>query len=500
MSLQQVADSFWTKVQDPEIADVFFGHARWLQRNEHHTGPTDPVAAKHYKGELAHAAAIARSRSVDPEILRKFAKDTRVTVRQNLLENPNTPRDVLVDLMVWKLERNDIDRVECVERLTVTELLTVLERFADKYSWRRTEDLDLPAWGIVPKLAAELTLAVRLARIAPISLTAIIAKAAHGGALPGVSLSEILDARPEATEKALHLLLTAREHLSSELAQRWRQWRDHPDTRLYRHFGFDTKLFDTVEEGAADILVGGDVAQVHTAVLNGATSSVLADAFPALDLETLRHVVDVLGRCSLCPRAEAALVDRVLDIGQLGKFPIHAVLEDLRHPLEDAKIVALLRAGGFQTLSRWLTVTNPVNGPRAGILTMLTREPKWRARTHEGVVDLTSEDMILPLVQGAHAHPAIAREVVALHDAYIGSHLGHSSVAGAVYPILVEAFDGSEKRAAWETFLTLASDWSDTFTGLVEAVHGLLGITPKDPADTHDVLDTTGVHEQLTLI
>ena len=100
MSLQYVADAFWTSVQDPEIADVLFGHARWLNRNETNTGPSDPVAANHYKGDLSRVVAIVRSRNIDPEILRKFAKDTRVSVRQELLENPNTPRDVLVELMV----------------------------------------------------------------------------------------------------------------------------------------------------------------------------------------------------------------------------------------------------------------------------------------------------------------------------------------------------------------------------------------------------------------
>lgn len=497
MSLQHVADAFWTSVQDPEIADVLFGHARWLQRNEHGTGPSDQTAAKHYKGDLSRVVAIARSRGIDPEILRKFAKDTRVSVRQELLENPDTPRDVLVELTVWKFERNDGDIVACSERLTLTELLDVFGRFAAKHGERHVEMLELPATEVVAALAAEPTMAVRLAGVGPIALVALIAQAAHNGAIPGVSLSDVLDARPAVTEKALWYILNERRHLTKELATRWRMWRDDPDTRLYRHFGFSTDLFPRVEEGAADILAGGDVAQLHTAVLHGASNHVLAEAFASVDVEQLRHVVETLDRRELSPESEQALVDRVLAVGALGKFPLHQLLEGLRHRLDDARLVGLLRLGGFHTMNRWLTTTNLVNGPRPGILTELGKHPKWRATNHDGAVDLTSGDLILGLVIGGQQNPKIAEEVIALHDAYIGEHLNDRNVAAMVYPLLEKAFAGPEKRAAWETFLTLASDWSDTFTGVVETVHGLLGITPQA---TPLPADATSVNEQLTLI
>lgn len=497
MSLQHVADAFWTNVQDPEIADVLFGHARWLQRNEHGTGPSNQVAAKHYKGDLSRVVAIVRSRGIDPEILRKFAKDTRVSVRQELLENPDTPRDVLVELTVWKFERNDHDMVACSERLTLAELLDVFGRLAAKHGERRVEHLELPAWGLVPLIAAEPTMAVRLAKAGPLTLVAIIAKAAHDGSIPGVSLSEILDARPEVSEKALWHILNERGNLTKELATRWRKWRDDPETRLYRHFGFDTALFRQVEDGAADILVGGDVAQLHTAVLHGASNSVLAEGFAAIDVEQLRHVVEVLDRRELSAEAERALVDRALAVGALGKFPLHQLLEGLRHRLDDSRLTGLLRLGGLHTMNRWLTTENSVNGPRPGILTELGRNPKWRAANHDSAVDMTSGDLILGLVIGGQRNPGIAEEVIAMHDAYIGEHLYDRNVAAMVYPLLEKAFAGTEKRAAWETFLTLASDWSDTFTGLVETVHGLLGIAPQEPTTSEDA---PSVNEQLTLI
>ena len=497
MSLQYVADAFWTSVQDPEIADVLFGHARWLNRNETNTGPSDPVAAKHYKGDLSRVVAIVRSRNIDPEILRKFAKDTRVSVRQELLENPNTPRDVLVELMVWKFERNDGDLVACVERLTLVELLDAFDRFAAKHGERRVEILETPACELVPQIAAEPLMAARLAQAGPLSLVAIIAKAAHDGSIPGVSLSDILDARPAVTEKALHHILTERKHLTMELATRWRKWRDDPETRLYRHFGFDTELFDKVEDGAAYILVGGDVAQMHTAVLHGASNHVLAEAFNVIDVEALRHVVEVLDRRELSLEAEQALVDRVLAVGALGKFPLHQLLEGLRHRLDDHRLVNVLRLGGMRTLHRWLGSENHVNGPRPGILATLAAKPQWRALNHDTAVDMTSVDTIHGFVLCGQHDPRIAVEVIALHDAYIGQHLTDRSIAAMVYPLLEKAFAGSEKRASWETFLTLAADWSDTFTGVVETVHGLLGTTPQEMSRNEDALS---VNEQLVLL
>ena len=503
MSLKHVADAFWTQVQDPEIADVLFEHAGWLQRNEHAVGPTDQVAARHYKGELAHTVAVARSENVDPEILRKFAKDTRVSVRQELLENPSTPRDVLVELTLWKLERRDHDSVACLDRLSLTEAIDTLERFVAKHGEYRRENLDLAAHGLVEKLGTEPALALKLVKASPTTLVALVAKAAHHGNIPGVSLSDVLDARPDAAEKALHVILTERRHLTKELATRWRAWRDDPETRIYRHFGFDTRLFDVVEDGAADILVGGDVAQLHTAILHGATSSVLADAFPACSTEELRHVIDVLGRRELCARAEKALVDRVLELAGsgLGKFHLDQLMKGLRHRLDDERLIGLLRAGGVHTLHAWLGDESSANGPRPGILPVLARTPRWHAATNESSVDLNDTGLVGPMSWAARRHPRIALEVIAIHDTYIGQHLSDRSVAAMVYPILEAAFTGPEKRASWETFLTLASDWSDTFTGLLAAVYGLLGITPEVLAGHESEHESEpAIAEQLTLL
>lgn len=497
MSLQHVADAFWTNVRDPEIADVLFGHARWLQRNKHGVGPTDEAAAKHYKGDLSRAVAVARSRTVDPEILRKFAKDPRVSVRQELLENPNTPRDVIVGLTVWKFERRDNDLVDCAERLTLAELLDVFDRFSAEHGERDLETLDLPAADLIPRLTAEPAMAVRLARTAPLSFVALVAEAAHDGFVPGVSLSEILDARPAVTERSLQIILTDRKHLTQELATRWRAWRDDPETRVYRHFGFDTRLFERVEDGAADILADGDVAQLHTAVLHGASDHVLAQAFATSDVEKLRHVVEVLDRRALSREAETALVDRILVVGGLGKFPLHDLLEGLRHRLDDTRLVGLLRLGGVLTLNRWLTASYSVNGPRPGIIPVLAANPRWRAANHDGAVDLTAAELVTGLVIGGNADPAIAAEIVTLHDDHIGRNLNDTGIAAMVYPLLEQAFAGPEKRASWETFLTLASDWSDTFTGLVDTVHGLLGTTPQEtPVRT----SASNTPEQLTLL
>jgi len=502
MSVQRVAEAFWPSVQDPEIADVLFGHARHIQRNEQGTGPTDTVAAKHYKGGVVHAAAVAGSTNVDPAILRKFAKDGRVAVRQNLLENPATPRDTLVELTVWKFERNDGDIVACAERLTLAELLDVFGRFAAQHGESRLAMLDLAAWGLVPSLGAEPAMAIPLAKAGPIPFVVVIAKSAYAGNIPGVSLGDVLDARPEAAERSLQIILAECNTLTRELATRWRAWRDHPETRVYRHFGFNSTPFRHVEQGAADILVGGDVAQLHAAVLNGASSGLLAETFPGRPAEELRHVVEVLDRRALCQKAETALVDRIIELagGRLGKFPLPDLISGLRHRLDDDKLVALLRVGGVGTLHWWLNNTSCVNGPRPGILTMLARRPRWQAANLEADVDLRSESIVTTLTWSAHDHPWIAGEVVAIHDAYVGSHLGDRHVAKLVYPLLEKAFAGPEKRAAWETFVTLAGDWSDTFTGILDAVHGLLGITPETSADPTGDTPLAGTTEQLTLL
>lgn len=499
MSLKRVADAFWSSVADPEIADVFFEHAGWLNSNPTRTGPTDAVAARQYKGELTHTVAVARSVTTNPEILSKFAKDTRVSVRQALLENPSTPRATLVELSVWKFDRNDTDISACADRLELDELVEALRRLAGtEHGTRRVTSLDFDATTMVERCVEQPTMAVPLAAAGCISISARLAQAAHNGRLTGVTLSDVLSAHPEATERALLHILADRRLLSKELAGTWRKWRDDPSNRTYRHFGFDPTPFTSVEDGAADLLVDGDIAQLHAAIVNGADNDLLAGRFTSLRGEDLTHVVEAVTGRELSPAAERALAERVLALvdGGLGRFRVHHLLEALKHRLPDDTILGLVRGGGRSALHWWLENAASPNGPRPGLITELAARPKWRPGNGEQPINIGDEDWANMLIGAAVTDPGLADEVIAVHDEHIGRHLADRRVAAAMYPVLVRAFTGTEQRAAWETFLTLASDWSDSFTGLIGAVKGLLGI--EEPVEAPN--EPSGNTEQLTLL
>jgi hypothetical protein len=498
MSLKNVADAFWPHLDQPEIVDVFFQHASWLNRNTTLTGPTDAVAESYYKGHLGHAVAVARSVTTNPEILRKFAKDARVSVRQELLENPSTPRDTLVELTVWKFGRNDADIVACADRLTLSELVDALRRTAAEHGTNSVARLDLGNADAVEQCANEPGMAVALAKTGCIALSAQLARAAHGGKIPGVGMADVLDAHPEATETALHHVLQDRELLSKELAEIWSMWRKDPENRTYWHFGFSTTPFTAVEDGAADLLVDGDIAQLHTAIINGCDDLALRTKLASLRREEFQHVTDALTtRKNSSPETEQAFARRILEFSasDLGRFRTYAALEAFTHPLPDRLLVDLIRHGGKATLHHWLANGSSVNRLRPGLLTILGETPRWRPTTGESPVELAAEEHVTYLVEAAAGDPSLAPEVIALHDEYIGRNLHDRRVAAAVYPTLVEAFRGPEQRAAWETFVSLASDWSDSFTGIIGAVKGLLGITVEPETGP-----TTPSNEQLSLI
>lgn len=504
MSLRNVADAFWPRIDEPEIADVFFQHASWLNGNTTRTGPTDKVSEGHYKGDLRHAVAVARSVTTNPEILRKFAKDTRVSVRQELLENPATPRDTLVELTAWKFARNDNDIVACADRLGIDELVAALLLTAAQHGAATVARLELGAASAIERCPGEPGAAVTLAKTGCVALTAQLARAAHDGKIPGVSMTDVLDAHPQATEHALFHVLQDRAFLSKELAGIWRSWRENPENRTYRHFGFDAKAFAVVEDGAADLLVDGDIAQLHAAITNGASDHVLRKKFSALRREEFQHTVEALAtRADLSPETELAYAERILAVGagELGRFRVHQALDAFRHPLPARVLADLVRQGGRVALHHCASRSGTTNGMRPGLLGILGEQPRWRPATGESPVELAAEEHVTYLLDAAAKNPALAAEVIALHDEHIGRNLHDRRVVATVYPTLVETFRGPEQRAAWETFLALASDWSDSFTGLVGAVTELLGISAERVTETDTDETVSGCrHEQLALL
>jgi len=496
MSLEQVAAAFWPTVKDSEIADVLFAHARHFRRNRAGIGPSAPVAKRYYKGDLAHVGAIVADEHADPEVLRKFAKDTRVAVRQRLLENPATPRDVLCDLSVWKLERGDHDRAETVDRLTLEELLEVLGRLRDKHGDTRVAYLDLNGSAVAQRCLTRPDLVGRLVESRNIGITVALAARTHRGDITSMSLTEMLQAHPEAAKNAIAAILTERTLLTQEFASLWRQWQVDPDNRRYhRHLGMSDTPFTIVEEGAADILVDGDIAQLHTAIVNGASEERLIERFTTLTREEIKEgVIAALTKRTVSPTAEATLAGRLTEIRATDpgdRLRVSDLLKVLTHPLPDGVLLDLLRTGGPGCTAWWLESNRHPCAPRPGMLRALRARPGRSFGETAQEVDLLRGYAIA----AAATNPELLADIVEAYDHHLGENLANATVARAVYPLIERTFAGPDRRAAWETFLTLAGDWSGTLTGLLDAVVGLLGLDPTAESTVEDASVT-----QLSLV
>lgn len=502
-TMNAIASAFWPVIDDQDVADVTFGHVGRFVHCERNAAASPAVAGRYYKGSLGHVNEIVANPHTDGDVLRRFAKDTRVSVRHELLTNPSTPSDVVADLLVWAIGRRDRLPEQALARLSLAEIAAVLQRAGtvERADTMRCCDADFAV--LAERCTAEPEHAVALARAGVQGLSVALARAAHAGVLGDVSLTAIVDADPESIEAILVALLGDRSSLTVELATLWKTWRDDPDTRTYRHFGFSHETYASVEAGAANVLTAGDISQLVTAMVNGADDDLLTARAAEASVEELTAMVDALKYRTVSARCEAAIATRLTWLSRATSLRLSAnrVLEVCKSPLPEEVLLNLLRTGSPNITIWWLRNADLPCGPRKGMLTALYANP-GRAFGADHDADSSERGQIrLSAITAGVERPELVDELIELHDGWIGENLHMGTVAAVVYPTLRKTFAGAQLRAAWETFLTLAADWSDSFTQLLTTVTELNGIDTV--AETARLLDKAGqpaCSVQLTLL
>lgn len=496
-TMHAVANAFWPIIEDQEVADVAFGHVTHFGFRSEKTATSASVAARYYKGELGHAQSIAANPHSDAAILRRFAKDTRVSVRQALLTNPSTPCDVVVDLLVWSIKRCDRLPEEVFAALSLADIATAFER-ASTEAQAETRRSDTNFVLIAERCVSEPHLAVPLARAGAQGLTVQLAHLAHTGQLNGVSLTMITDADPQSTEAILAKLLADRTSLTIEMAKLWLAWSSNPETRSYRHFGYSLELFTTVEAGAADVLIPGGQALLVAGMVNGGDDGLLITRVAESTIEELGSIVEALDHRRVSASCEEAIATRLTWLRRANnpRLPVQRMLESFKHPLAEKVLLDLLRTGSPEITSWWLHRTDLPCGPRYGMLRALHDNPgraieldSQGGSGHNVSLVRSSE------LAAATNLPELFDEVIELHDDWIGHNLHNRDVATVVYPTLRHSFAGFQHKVAWETFFSLAADWSDSFTQLLLTVRELNGLE-----DVSTGADTSRGVIQLTLL
>jgi hypothetical protein len=500
MSKSNIAKYFWSVNSHDELAELLFPriHKGVSMAPNNNVAISSNSAKKWYKGSLEHVLYITQNTSTDPKILAKFAKDTRVSVRRNLMANPSTPDAVRMDLARWAFLKNDqiaLDSACAV--MNLEDLTSVLSEYANSYNneYNRVAYITLKAWPLAERLATRPDLAMTAASCAHTQLNACLASLANSGSIKGVSVSAIIEAHPAhlgARDVILKYVLDERELLSCDLSNSWIK---HHPTDAGEDFGHRTTKFTSVEPGAADILVDGNPAQFLSAIMAGADPEKIQKVLLTGSLEHLSAALQSMRIAPMTAACEKAFVVRFIQFALAGEteedaysclpsyktVSVYEILSNLTHKLESALLLELLQVGSSTSTIYWIQNSeNMVNGLRPGIVASLLADPKDTLKYFLRYSNTpTAEIAVLNvLIEACEKFDWLFEEILPFYDLEIGTSLSDSSVAQAVFPYLVKRLGFSNSQApnmiiAWESYFSFADNWTGTLTLLLDTIDGL---------------------------
>jgi hypothetical protein len=508
---------------DQQIRDLLFRKAAHADSCAFGPAPSRDVAMSFYKGDLGHVLAIASNPSSDLEVLAKFVKDTRVSVRSALIRNRSLPYEGVVTIARWALGRRDDAICDvALPRLSAQDFVALAVEAASthKLMFRSLNLGPETCSSLAEKLAADAESCRAAIRLGNRRLTFELARMIHTVGISGLSLREVVELDPDSSHVTISTLAKQYPMLTVDLATAMLELAES------RTVAYPDEPFTLVEEGSVELLVSGRPEHVVLALINGVDEQLIRSRVAEMTMTSLAALVEVArsGRV-LSPETEAALVARFIEFGgeenqrSLGHsyysritLGVPEVLDALRHPLPQNVLLQLLRLGSDAATRSWLHRSADPQFPNAlrpGMLKKLVQKPGSAfARFVQGStpgsygqvwkkLPGSAIESYLSSVSGA-CTPELTAEVVDLFDQQLGSNLGDRHTARITYPVMRQML-GTDLEA-WETALMLAAEWNGTFTDLVNAVSSLVGISQplEPPTPEPDAADSPS--EQLQLI
>lgn len=489
-----VASSIWGCTPDSEVADIVFPKANSLRRKKG-LGPVrldTQSLMKWYKGDLDHVLSIATNVKTPGSVLEIFAKDTRLSVKRALLGNPSTPSKPYAKLASWALVLNDEEGlVRMSSVMDIHTLCQSLLEYKREHGENKSSRLRLDYEVLAERLVHHPSLVLSIASIGCMNVNLMLARYISEGKIPSISLLDLVKIHPaqDETARLIESVLEAKILLNTDLTASWL----HADT-VSSHYAkrsiANKNLFNLVQDGCqADLLVRGNPAMISTAIVNGVPEINLIQAIKGYDYE-LYAVVDSLALRSVSAACEEHIADRivavlsdppkdapeVLDGNVVSLFLVNAC-----HDLSDSKLLALLRTGSLRATQGW--IDKPAATPnkvRVSVLENILDNPSKSIRAYYSygrpvTMDSALDTLRSPLLLACPHTPGLIDVVIKHYDEYLGKSLHNGTVMRAVYPVLVRSFGASSiqnpyMREHWESFLTFACEWENTFSGLVAAV------------------------------
>lgn len=470
------------------------------------------AAGKYFKGPLDKVCAIARHPRTDPQVLERFTKDTRVSVRRALLSNPSTPYEAVISLGPWAIERQDDDAVPAVlSRATAQDVISLLEGMSPEVrgSLSRHRSSWIPAPLVARKALETAETALKAAALSWFPLAESLVRRHQRMAAPPVTITDLVEAMPKEYHPEITVSLLRRcSVLTEEIAllaqatlQRDKHWLHQAE------MGENVTL---VEPQALPVLATTSPRLLEFALASGLEESDVVGLLPTCSFAQLEVLISSMSaQRGFSAEAERAIAERIIEMGGdleilretdrqfllVGRF-----LANARHRLPEGLALDLLRRGSTPSTREW--VSSPakrVNAPAPGQLLKLARDPGaattslrvssygWSTpRQYEAVTEemgswLNGLTTLRSFFTWDRCPEHLRQEVVDLTDSMLVQSLTSGSNAPLVMPIL-EALFGSN-RHQWETFLSLADGWTAGFRDLVEATASLTGVSLLEAAD-----------------
>jgi hypothetical protein len=471
--------------------------------------PSRALALRYVKKNVKKAAAIAASTD-DPEILARYSKDPRVTIRRLVAANPATDPITREYLFTWGVG-HDREVTEAAMAYLPELALAAFHSeefrpqngyYTDSYwlSLARAvgasadPDVVWDAWRISPK--ARINLAPQIYAYQP----------------GDVTLTQALQATEddERAELLCAVIRNARE-ITIELVGLCHQFNSTETSERLGYAEVAETCFDRKTVMSANVALDAlrrpsDPVLRHLAATTKNTKVMMRilEIGCAAANEALAKRLRVKGN-KIPPRVTFALGRALVNAGPHEHSSISSYLFAGRNADLDC-IVPLLRFGSPRSTENWLHGKASVH-PRPGDIADLMANPGTAFTPERGYgvvrLDPNSPEQLETFVEMPWADELVDALAGGFFTGLANCNVYHDGVLNYVYGRVMRAF--GPDRQAWEVFLSLVADWTKSFSELIETVSTLTGIepetTPVPDAVVEDVQpDTLFDYDELTAL
>lgn len=478
---ESLAGALLGHITDQKVVDLLMPRAEISGPIKFSASPSDSTASKYIKGKLNHANSIAQDPGTSPDVLTRYAKDTRVSVRRALMQNPSTPYETLLTLAEWAHDKLDEGMTTVILRLAPDDIIKTLTRKTlggyDLSSSKRDYPFQQVAKIIAKHNSADNILALHKMRISEFSNP--LAVHLYHASKPAVTLTELVKSDTETSTALIEAVALSAQECTFELAALMAGSVD-----ASAHFRLSSFLM--LNDRSAEMLLTAPNPTVRRyATSSGARGEALTPTLQTANARMLQAICNDVGP-HFTKKQEQLIITRLIALQNetddyYTKEAFAAAMRVATHRVPSSLLLEAFRSIGGGAVADWLNGQLGVNTPRKGEITSLaespvnaftsTQPPHYRRYSPVPVTNTVTapvdvRNFFLRSLNWAMAN-AWADEFAQVIGELIIPRIAGSSVTGKwVAKRFHDSFGADE--GCWETSITLASSWTGSIDELIE--------------------------------